>query len=46
MAAVKVEEAALVTEVVNKVIVMEIEGYTATPREITSIVPTTLVNKI
>ena len=43
---VKVEEEALVIEVVDKVIVIEIEGYIATPREITSIVPTTLVSRI
>ena len=46
MVIVKVEEEALVTEVIDKVIVIEIKGHIATPREIMSIVPTTLVNKI
>ena len=43
---VKVEEEALVIEVIDKVIVIEIKGYIATSREITSIAPTTLVSKI
>ncbi len=43
---VKVEEEALVIEVIDKVIVIEIKGYIATLREILSIVPITLVSKI
>ena len=39
-------EEALVIEVVDKVIVIEIEEYTATPREIMSIAPITLANRI
>ena len=41
-----INKEALVTEVVDKVVVIEDKEDTAYPKEITSIAPITLVNKI